>query len=279
MGFVKTKEEIERIQASLHKPRFVNCEMLTVNFLSTPAFVASVLPPGLEPSELPRMTALVGRWQSNCVGDFDGGAIYIEARHKDIVGDYVLSMYMDRDQPIIYGRELFGEPKKQCSTRLFRRGQRLNGCVDRYGTHLIDLDVELSTDHGPGEAVGVNFNYKAFPAANGLGLEWDAALTVATFQTIMRVNSEGSGAVTLKGSVHDPLEDIEIVEVLSGGYIEGDLIAKCETVAHIDAEAFLPYALGRNDDWSALNTAERTAVVAGVGPPTAAARISHGHAG
>ena len=279
MGFLKTEEEVERIQASPHKPRFVNCEMLTVDFLSTPAFVASVLPPGLEPTELPRMTVLVGCWQSNCVGDFDGGAIYIEARHKDIVGDYVLSMYMDRDQSTIYGRELFGEPKKQCSTRLFRRGQRLNGCIDRCGTRLIDLDVELNTDHGPGEAVGVNFSYKAFPATNGLGLEWDAALTVATFQTIMLVNGAGSGAVTLKGLVHDPLEDIEIVEVLCGGYIEGDLIAKCETVAHIDAEAFLPYALGRTDDWSALNTEERPTVAADTGPKIAAARTSHGHAG
>ena len=106
MGFVRSKEEIERIQEALHKPRFVNCEMLMVDFLTHQSTVEHLLPPGLEPTGNPRVTAMVGRWQSNCVGDFDGGALYIEACHKDIVGDYVLAMYMDRDQPIIYGREL-----------------------------------------------------------------------------------------------------------------------------------------------------------------------------
>ena len=33
MGFVRSKEEIARIQEALHKPRFVNAEMLTVDFL------------------------------------------------------------------------------------------------------------------------------------------------------------------------------------------------------------------------------------------------------
>ena len=263
MGFVRSKEEIATIQVSLHKPRFVNAEMLTVDFLTHQATVDHLLPPGLESTGNPRVTAMVGRWQSNCVGDFDGGALYIEAKHGDIIGDYVLAMYMDRDQPIIYGRELFGEPKKQATTRLFRRGDRLNGSVDRYGTRLIDLEVELKVDHGPTEGEGINFNYKAIPATNGIGLEWDVALTVARFETIVRVNAEGAGSSQLGRTVHDPLADVEIVEVLRGAFIEADLIASAETLEYIRAEEFLPYALGRTDDWSALNTEVRREIPAG----------------
>ena len=40
---------------------------------------------------------------------------------------------------------------------------------------------------------------------------------------------------------------------------EGDLIARCEALATVDAEQFLPYALGRTDDWSLLNTEDRDA--------------------
>ena len=262
MGFVRSKEEIERIQEALHKPRFVNCEMLMVDFLTHQSTVEHLLPPGLEPTGNPRVTAMVGRWQSNCVGDFDGGALYIEACHKDIVGDYVLAMYMDRDQPIIYGRELFGEPKKQSTTRLFRRGDRINGCVDRYGTRLIDLEGDLKVDHGPTEGEGVNFNYKAIPATNGLGLEWDAALTIARFETIVRVNAEGTGDVQLGSTIHDPLDEVEIVKVLRGAFVEADLIASAQTLEYISAEEFLPYALGRTDDWSALNTEVRREIPA-----------------
>ena len=265
MGFVRTAEEIARIQEALHKPRFVNSEMLLVDFLTDPTTVQRLLPPGLEPTDKPRVTAMVGRWQSNCVGDFDGGAIYVEARHKDIVGDYVLAMYMDRDQPIIYGRELFGEPKKQSTSRLSRNGRRLNGHVDRYGTRLIELDVELESEAGASTAKGINFNYKAIPATNGLGLEWDAALTIARFDMNLSRTGEGHGIVRLAGSIHDPLDEIAVVEVLRGAFIEGDLIASAETLAYIDGNAFLPYALGRTDDWSALNT-ERRPQIAGQKP-------------
>lgn len=257
MGFVRTKEEIVRIQEALSKPRFVNAEMLVVDFLTHQSTIDHLLPPGLETTGTPRVSAMVGRWQSNCVGDFDGGAIYIEARHKDIIGDYVLAMYMDRDQPIIYGRELFGEPKRQASSRLFHNGRRYTGHVNRHGTTLIELDVELDTEHGPTEVEGVNFNYKAIPATHGIGLEWDAALTVARFHNVLKINSEGRGNVRLGSSVHDPLHEIEVVEILRGAYFEGDLVARAETVAYVDGEQFLPYALGRTDDWSALDTETR----------------------
>src|ERR1051325_10620539 len=107
MGFVKTAEEIARIEHALSHPRFVNGEMLSVEFLSDPDFVAAVLPPPLEPAGTPAVNAMVGRWQSNCVADFFGGAIYVAARHEGIEGRYVLAMYMDNDVPTIYGRDLF----------------------------------------------------------------------------------------------------------------------------------------------------------------------------
>ncbi|MGB1879515.1 MAG: acetoacetate decarboxylase family protein [Gammaproteobacteria bacterium] len=262
MGFVRTKEEIARIQEALSRPRFVNSQMLSVDFITHQSTIDRLLPPGLQSTGNPRVTAMVGRWQSNCVGDFDGGAIYLEARHEDIVGDYVLAMYMDRDQPIIYGRELFGEPKKQSTSRLFRNGEHFNARIERYGATLIELDVDIIADHGPSEGEGINFNYKAIPATNGIGLEWDAALTVARFHTVLKVTAEGYGRVQLGHSVHDPLNEIEIVEVLRGAYVEGDLIARAETLAYINGQDFLPYALGRTDDWSALDTETRPAVAA-----------------
>ena len=53
MGFVKTPEEVARIEKVASHPRFVGSEMLTIDFLTTPEFVASVLPPGLEPATEP----------------------------------------------------------------------------------------------------------------------------------------------------------------------------------------------------------------------------------
>lgn len=254
MSFVKTADQVARIQDALQNPRFVDAEMLTVDFLTDPAWVAHVLPPPLEAGGQPRVTAMVGRWRSNCVGDFAGGALYIAARFGEIAGDYVLSMWMDGDQPTIYGRDVFGEPKKLAASRLHRSGNRMSGRIERHGTVLVDIAADLSLDNGPGRVTGVNFNVKARPAADGLGLEEDAILTLAGFDNQVRVSREGSGAVTLHGTVHDPLDEIAVSQVLRGAYMEGDLHAHARSAARIPAADFVAYHYGRMDDWSALST-------------------------
>ncbi|MHB8690230.1 MAG: acetoacetate decarboxylase family protein [Solirubrobacteraceae bacterium] len=254
MGFVKTPEEITRIEHALSHPRFVNGEMLSVDFLTDPDVVAAVLPPPLQPADDPLVSAMVGRWQSNCVGDFAGGAIYVAARHDGIEGRYVLAMWMDGDVPTIYGRDLFGEPKKLAESRLHRRGNEYSAWLERGGVRLLELGAELATELGPSESEGVNFNFKARPAANGIGLEEDAILTRATFQTTVRTVRTGTGTLTLRGTVHDPVDELPIVSIAGASYIECDLIGACVSVATVPGEVFLPYHYGRHDDWSALDT-------------------------
>jgi acetoacetate decarboxylase len=254
MGYVKTAQEIARIEHALSHPRFVNGEMLSIDFLTDPEVVAEILPPPLEPSATPAVNAMIGRWQSNCVGDFYGGAIYIDARYRDVEGRYVLAMWMDGDVPTIYGRDVFGEPKKLAESRLHRRGDQYTAWLERDGVRLLELAAELPEDRGPSEAGGVNFNFKARPAADGIGLEEDAILTLARFETTIRVHRVGSGTVTLKGTVHDPVDTLPVRSVTGATYLECDLIGRCEAVARVPSDVFLPYHYGRHDDWSALDT-------------------------
>jgi acetoacetate decarboxylase len=260
MGFVKDAEEITRIEHALAYPRFVGGQMLSVEFLTDESVVAELLPPPLEPSDAPAVRAMVGRWQSNCVGDFYGGSVYVAARHEGIEGEYVLAMYMDGDVPTIYGRDLFGEPKKIAESALLRRGDAFRAWIDRGGVRIMELQGEMSKDTGGFDAEGYNFNFKARPAANGVGLEEDAILTRAHFEVHATASLEGAGSVVLRGTVHDPLDEIPVRSVKRATYTECDLIGACESVATTPADVFLPYHYGRHDDWSALDT-ESAAVV------------------
>jgi acetoacetate decarboxylase len=254
MGFVKTREEIARIESPLSRPQFTAAQMLSVDFLTDPEWVAAVLPPGLEPTDVPRVTAMVGRWKSNCVGDYDGGGVYVAARHGYDEGNYVLAMWMSTDRALIIGRELFGEPKKLGTGMVHRAGDRLTGYCRRDRAPLLELDVTLDGPEGAAETSGIDFNYKARSAANGVGLEDDAVLTLARFDLELTSNREGRGDVLLSGTVHDPLDEIPVGEILRGAYIEGTLTSRCEAVATVPADDFLPYYYGRNDDWSELDT-------------------------
>jgi acetoacetate decarboxylase len=254
MGFVKTADEISRIEQGLVYPRFTGGQMLSVEFLSDEGVIAEVLPPPLEAAAEPKVRAMVGRWQSNCVGDFFGGAIYVAAKHDGVDGEYVLAMFMDNDIPTIYGRDLFGEPKKIATSNLIRRGDTFRGYVERGGVRLIELGAELGENQGGYEAEGYNFNFKARPAADGKGLEEDAILTRAKFEVHGTAMQEGDGSVTLRGSAHDPLDSIPVRQVLGANYTECDLIGSCQKVATTPADVYLPFHYGRQDDYSALDT-------------------------
>jgi acetoacetate decarboxylase len=254
MGFVKSAEEIERIEAALVEPRFGGGQMLAVEFLSDPDFIAAVLPPPLEPLEEPRMRAMVGRWESNCCGDFAGGTVYIMVRHEGVEGDYNLAQFMDKDSPTLYGRDLFGEPKKVGRAELMRRGDHVRGSIERGGIRLVELEGEMKTDLGPFEDAGYNFNFKARPSATGRGLEEDAVLTRARFEISARTSLEGEGRMTLRGGVHDPLDEIPVTEIIRATYLECDLVASCEPVGNSPAAVHAPYHHGHQDDWSQMDT-------------------------
>jgi acetoacetate decarboxylase len=163
-------------------------------------------------------------------------------------------MYMDNDVPTIYGRDLFGEPKKLAESTLHRHGDTFHGWLERGGVRLMELHGELPNQLGPADVEGVNYNFKARPSADGIGLEEDAILTRATFQTHIVSAQDGAGSVVLRGSVHDPLDELPVVSVLRGAFMECDLIGSCQAIATVPADTFLPYHHGRHDDWSGLDT-------------------------
>lgn len=255
MGFVKTPEEIARIEAAIGNPRFGGAQMLAVEFLVDPAYIAEVLPPPLRPVAEPRMRAMVGRFGSNCVGDFDGGCVYVPCTHEGLAGEYNLFQYMDTDQATIFGRDVFGEPKKMAEATLRARGGHVHGTIERHGVALITLEADLTTDNGPFEATRKSYNIKSRPAADGHGLEEDAILTRAHYEIRGRVSREGKGRIAFQGTVHDRLDGIPVTEVLRATYFEGDLAARVQVAARIPAESFAPFHRARNDDWSALATA------------------------
>jgi len=254
MGFVKTAEEIKRIQATLAEAHFMSAKLLTVQYLTRPDIVAHVLPPGLEPTDQPVATLLMGHWgRSNVCHAFSGACFYVQARHGDHVGDYCLAMQMSSDAAIIFGRETFGEPKKYGVTRLDREGDKLIGSVTRYGQAIIETEAHMRAPVLNPPTGFTNFHYKFLPKCDGRGLEWDPVLVMASFKTFNARVESGTATLKLATTALDPLGEIEIVEMLDAFYTEADTSARCTELARVDAEAFLPYAYNKFDDYAIMN--------------------------
>jgi acetoacetate decarboxylase len=254
MAFVKTPQEIARIQQTLAEAHFMSAKLLTVQYLTRPEIVQHVLPPGLEPTERPIATLLIGHWgRSNVCHAFSGACFYVQARHGEHVGDYCLAMQMSSDAAIIFGREVFGEPKKYAVTKLDRHGDKLTGSVTRYGQKIIEVEATMKAPVVNPPTGFVNFHYKFQPRCDGQGLEYDPVLVMASFEVTNAKVESGTAKLQLATTKLDPLGEIEIVEMLGASYTEADTHARCRRLTTVDQTAFLPYAYNKFDDYAVMN--------------------------
>ena len=237
----------------LTAPRFVG-EQLLVRFRTDPEVYRRLLPPPLEPADEPVAVAAVGRWSSNCVGDYAGGSVALTAVHAGDPGGFAVSMCMDTEAAVLFGREVFGEPKKLGTSGLVRDGSRVHGWIDRHGVRLVSLEAALGADEGRSDASRLAFNYRARTAADGVGLDGPAVLTRTTFTTRIDARFTGTGTVTLTSGPHDPAGQIPVRDVLGAEYQVHDLRASCVPATEVPAAEFLPFHLGRQDDWRLLDT-------------------------
>lgn len=190
---------------------------------------------------------------SNCVGAFDGGMLCVRARYKDVTGDFCLAMPMSTDAAIIFGRELYGEPKKQARVQLKSDGDVVRASVERFGITYMSLEARLTENlpiHGP--TYTDRFHFKFMHAANAQGLEFAPILVHVHFTQHVQVHRRGSGKVIFKPSHHDPLSEIEVVELRGASYFEGNIHAEARRLATVEAARFMPYAFQNIDDYSAI---------------------------
>ena len=257
MGYVKTREEVARIQELLTVGHF-QIEGLAIEFETTPEFVREVLPPCFAAVETPRALARVSRWQSHLCGEFDSAIVGLIARYGDLEGFYTLLMVVRGDMPVTIGRELWGEVKKTGSARLYGHGAAMYGYAERNGTRLVEIEAELGPDLGPATSDDYALELKAFPAADGVGLQYDPLVVALRAQSAYTSVREGTGRLTLTGTPWDPVNTIPVVRVGVARHVNGTSLYKCVRQEVLpDRDAYLPYVYGRHyDDFALFRVAQ-----------------------
>lgn len=249
--YVKSPDEIRRFQSIYATPSFYDIRSLAVTFDSDPAVLAEVIPPPLEPGEAPRVSLSVSEIRrSDCVGGFFGCSFNIACSYRGEPGLYCLTMPMSTDTAVVFGRELFAEPKKLADIALQEHGHHATGTVTRYGITYLEISGAFAGDLEPVEREGVTHHYyfKYLPAANGRGLAHDPQLVRVTHRGRTHSLVRGEGTVTLRESPHDPVIDIPVLSVLGATLSHGETHTTAEVMETVPAEQFMPWAYGKTDD-------------------------------
>jgi len=252
--YVKTLDEVRRLQKLYAEPEFESFRSISAVYETDPEVVAAVIPPPLRPTDSPVVTISVSHiGRSNALQPFGAAGLAVQAEYEGLVGNYSLTMPMSTDSAVIFGRELYGEPKKVADIEVRQTGDRVVGTVRRYGITYIELAGDVVEEGTPGEAAESNqFYFKYMPAPDGQGFDNDPVLVRVRHTGRSRVVRKLSGEVTLRESPHDPVVDIPVRRLIAMSYAEGDTYTHGEILTRAPGESFLPYMFGKVDDLELL---------------------------
>jgi acetoacetate decarboxylase len=262
MGFVKAFEQIMSNACATFD--FYDAQMLTVFWETKPEIVAKLLPPPLKPTSYPLAYAFVAFYPgTNFDVTYMETALFIRAAFNGEEGGYCLAMPVTSDMALIYGREIFGFPKKMADIHYKKNGDTVVGWTKRRGTRFMKIRAKLTGKFNDpsmqdiitanpisvdGSSTITSYNFKYFPAPEGCAFDYNPRLVKQ--ETLFRPKEMlfGEAQIIFKPSDYDPWAEVEVVKMLGALYTRGDnSMVSAKVVAEVEPKDFAPYALLKTD--------------------------------
>ena len=253
MRLVKSSDEIAAIQSLYARAHFLGVRQLAVYFETTAEAIRELLPPPLEPAPDPLGTVLFTEiGNSNCMGAFNSGGVYLRARYQEITGHYCIAAPRSTVDAVTVGREIFGEPTKLARVVFDTTNEHVWGHAERHAVRYLSARGRCDEDAAPGREEFTSFQFKFLPRSGGAGFDCPPCLVQVTSTLNATSARRGRGELVFRESPHDPLADIPVRQVVQAVYSEGQMYSSAHVLCEVDPEAFLPYSFTRNDAFELL---------------------------
>jgi acetoacetate decarboxylase len=246
--FVKTEEEISRIQAVYSRLHQLRLNTLTVYFETDLEAIRAVLPPPLEPTPNPVAVASVGEaGNSNCAGPYSFASLGVKAQYREIVGVYQLSAPVSTPQAAFLGRTLYGEPAKVAKVIFEQQDEHVWGSAERNEIRFLSVRGRCEHPAPSGRSETSAFHFKFLPRPDGTGFDSPPKLVHVTGDVTVVTARRGRGEVVFRESPDDPVIDIPVRQVMDAVYTQGHAYTSGRILCDVDPESFAPYAYGGVD--------------------------------
>jgi acetoacetate decarboxylase len=231
-----------------------DAEVITVVYETKPEIIERLLPPPLEPFEMPLVRAYIANFPRTNFGIiYREGALFLVCKYKEEIGLYTLSMPVDNDMAMVLGREIFGYPKKVGTIHFEKKGKDVHGWVERNGVRFVEIEAKtgikipekqaIKHGLGPSKSVGSAFNFKHFPAPDMSGFDYKPRLTRNPVDVERITLLNANATIEFQPSKDDPWHEVEVVKMIGAFYtVQTNSMLKGEVVAEIDYESFVPYS-------------------------------------
>jgi acetoacetate decarboxylase len=256
--FVKSQSDIEKIRGFM--PHFYDAESINVFWETTPEIVAKLLPPPLKPAAHPLVWAFVANYPRTNFGvPYLEAALLLAARFNGEDGFHCIAMPVTDDMAMIYGREMYGYPKKIAKIAFKHEGTSAAAWVERHSTRFFQISANLEGKTNTADAQALLakyvvppikiFLFKYFSAPEDiLRFDYNPRLIREEISTDVKQLDIGEARIVMPPAEHDPWAEVEVKRVLSGAYMKYDSIMQPgKVVADVDPVKFLPHAFMKID--------------------------------
>ncbi len=216
--------------------RFVNREFLIITYRPDPAKLRALVPEPLQVDEPLVKFEFIRMPDSTGFGDYTESGQVIPVTFKGQKGSYSHCMFLDDHPPIAGGRELWGFPKKLAKPTLKAEIDTLVGTLD-YGAVRVALGTmgykHRALDHDAvlASLLGPNWLLKIIPHVDGTPRICE--LVEYRLRDVMLKGAwTGPAALTLQSHALAPLNELPVLEIISGVHLIADLTLDLGTVVH-----------------------------------------------
>jgi len=217
--------------------RFVDREFLIITYRTDPAKLRALVPEPLELEGDPLVKfEFIRMPDSTGFGDYTESGQVIPVTYNGRRGSYSHCMFLDDHPPIAGGRELWGFPKKLASPTLHAEIDTLVGTLD-YGKMRVAHGTmgykHRAVDHAPvlDALLGPNWLLKIIPHVDGTPRICEL-VEYRLKDVTLKGAWTGPAALTLQSHALAPLNELPVLEIVSGLHIIADLTLDLGTVVH-----------------------------------------------
>ena len=207
--------------------QFRNNRGLRIFYETTPEVLRKLVPEPLVPNPENLMQAYIGQFnlENSLIGTYSykEAGFLVPVTFSNTRGNYAVYLYLDKAFAIVWGREIWGWPKKDANLSFKEQGGRVFGRVERFGTTLIKASMTISEQVEPvsedPSSQDPIFTLKLIPSVKKDAPPDLMQLTTTSLRD-QKAKEQYTGKATLElhSSDMDPLGEIKIKEIVGARF-------------------------------------------------------------
>jgi|SRR5699024_6496896 len=153
--------------------------------------------------------------------NYSEGGLIIPCAYQGITGACMSFEYVDTDDALCAGREIWGYPKKLGNIQFTEQENSITGSVRRKGKEIIHIHFE--EDHNDFEQPNLfpRLQVKRMPHPERNGTDINTIIKNGFYDSVIKSKVNGKATLNWEESVDDPLASLGDVEVVGATYVVG----------------------------------------------------------